>query len=758
MSGSSILECVQTDVPQCLASNRHGWKTALVVVVVYSLAIMVATYPRMIYLQGSLPGSQVDPLNHICIMKWNKSCLLEGKSQVYNPGLQHPVGFPVGLNPSMLLQSGLFIPLSLLGVDDYLCYNILWFVAFLFSGCSIFVLGWTMLRDRFAAGFAGLVGMISTPMMMRAHGHLELMFAGSMALFLAAWVAWLDRPGRRRLLLAVASYLLVALSAAYFAVLTIVPAVMYVAWRWIAEFRRNGWTGSTRWLVGRLGGFAAFLLMAIPGLMVAFSSQFWAKAHGFDMERPLTVFTRYYTPLSAYLIPTPRHLASAVFPVNFHSMRGLPEIECAAYLGVVPLFLIAYAAISRASFRHAAFWWVILVTLVVLAMGAYLEVGTGKITLPALWLRQSVPFFKSLRAPSRFNILACILAGLIAAAGFQKLMTCLRRPWQKGLIGSILVVLVIADMSLRPFFLDSRQHAIPGCYGWIKSKSEQAALLEIPLVSSGCPNLLTETCAYWQTTHGLKTSAGYSAMVNNDFDDLVVGHSPFSAEALFRPDALDHPESLTIGVLPEISLREYAWLMARRARFDYMVLHAWEESVGVKSPAFWKLAESFQDIQVRMDPYVLVYDLSRLPTPTRPVLLCDQGLRCWRGEPGPPSRVMGRAGDLFVYVPEGRGPLIYRMKARAFRRPRTLILKSGHQELARWKLGTSDYQMLESPPLVLPGGFQTLKLESDGEDQAANLSERPCEWDDRPYGVQILEIRLQPSVVQADKGPSRLPQ
>ncbi len=43
------------------------------------------------------------------------------------------------------------------------------------------------------AAFGGLLAMLSGPMMIHAHGHLELIYVGSFPLFLAAWIRFVDR-------------------------------------------------------------------------------------------------------------------------------------------------------------------------------------------------------------------------------------------------------------------------------------------------------------------------------------------------------------------------------------------------------------------------------------------------------------------------------------------------------------------------------------------------------------------------------------
>ncbi len=257
-------------------ARRLGWAAPLIALVCYAGAVVVATYPRVRYLSKSLPGYRVDPLQHLWVMRWYRTCLLEGRSPVFSPEIQHPLGAPLGHFSPLHLQSLLYLPLSIFIKNDILCYNIIWFFAFLYTGFSVFILAWTVLRDRACAAFAGLLAVVCTPMLLRAHGHLELMFVGSIALFLASWVLWVDRPTRRGLGVVAAFYLLVAASAAYFAVLTIVPACLYVAWAAANAGRRQ----MRPWLRERLGWFAAFVALVGPGLLLVFSSQLWALAQG----------------------------------------------------------------------------------------------------------------------------------------------------------------------------------------------------------------------------------------------------------------------------------------------------------------------------------------------------------------------------------------------------------------------------------------------------------------------------------------------
>ena len=99
-------------------------------------------------------------------------------------------------------------------------------------------------------------------------------------------------------------YALVAMSAPYFGVFAIFPAVLYVAWRAIGEGR----AGIGPWLRARLGWFAAFAGLTGPVLVVLFSNQIWSLTHGYSMARPEAEFALCRAPFWGYLVPPPLNL------------------------------------------------------------------------------------------------------------------------------------------------------------------------------------------------------------------------------------------------------------------------------------------------------------------------------------------------------------------------------------------------------------------------------------------------------------------
>src|SRR6476661_753279 len=91
--------------PRSREGRRLGWKTLVGVFALYLAGVAVATYPFALSFGSRLPGSLLDPLQHLWIMRWYRTCLLEGRSLVLCPEIQYPIGAPLGNFSSLHFQS-----------------------------------------------------------------------------------------------------------------------------------------------------------------------------------------------------------------------------------------------------------------------------------------------------------------------------------------------------------------------------------------------------------------------------------------------------------------------------------------------------------------------------------------------------------------------------------------------------------------------------------------------------------------------------
>lgn len=726
-----------------------GWGTTLLALAGYTGALAVATRPVFTTFTTALPGPLGDPLQHLWIIRWSRSCLLAGRPPFFCPDVQIPVGAPLGLFSPMTLQTALFTALGSVLRNEVLIYNLIWLFGLLGTGMGTYLLAWFVLRDRGAAVFAGLAGVLSTPLMMHAQGHLELIQLGALPVFLVAWVRFVDRPSPARLLAAWGAFALLGASAAYFVVLTPFPAAWYVAWR-VYESSRRG-AGAWPWLRPRVVPLAAFAGSVVPVLFALFSPQVWAASHGFALTRSWAEFEWNGAPVWGYAVPTTLHGLGRLLPWCPDPGRGADgakAFETASYLGVVPLGLIAYALARRVRFPRSGYWWSVFALLVVLSMGATARWGRLRVDLPGSLLWSVFPPFRLIRVPARFNLPACVVAAVLAAAGLRDLLGRLPRGWARAAAWCAAVLLTAADLAVSPF-MTSRPPGSPAGYALLDRVAPGASVLDAPLVGSAAGHPLPAVCAYWQSRRGGRTTAGYSGVANVRFDHLMVHGSPFGARELADPAYLADPTRQTFGVVTDVPFLDYAWLYLTAHEIDHVVLHHWPGSVHQYLVRFERLDAVLAGAKIYGDAATTVFARARLPMPSGPIVLCGEGWRSRPGWPGPLTRVTFPDAQIIAYSPGPGRDLTFRLRASAFRAPRAVRLLSGGVELARWRVEPGAPRTYLSPPFRLPEGLHHLTLATDG---AARPRAHREAFDDglTPYSLRVTEIGL-----RSDPGPHR---
>jgi hypothetical protein len=709
---------------------RLGARTVAIAAVFLAVCASIATWPRVLTLRWALPD-QYDALQHLWIMRWYKTCFLERRLVFRCPEIQFPIGAPLGNFSALHLQALFYFPLSLVIDNDVICYNILWVFGLLATGLGTFVLAWYLVRDGACAAFGGMLAMLSAPMLIHAHSHLELIYVGGFPLFLVAWMRFLDRPGWWRLVLAAAGYVVVAMSAAYFMVFAIFPAVLYAAW--LAG--RNGARGVGPWVRERGPWLAGFAVLALPVLAVLFSSQFWAIAHGHSLNWPPQEFARYGAPLWSYVVPTHLHLLGSLLPSNPYPALGESGGERTAYLGVVTMAILAYGALHRVRFRGAAYLWATFGLLVVLSLGASCQVAGRTISLPSAWVWNVFPPYRMTRVPARLSLFAGVVAGALAAGGLKHLLARFPgRSWRVAVLGGLSAA-AVADLAMVPFWM-SPIPAMPGCYAFLKRHDPGATIAEIPHLGTGGSEL-NAACTYWQSLHRLSTSAGYSGHPNVVEDARMGFNSPFLAGRLAQPDYLDVPGKMNFDVVTHVDFSDYVWLYLTVNRFDYIVLHQRPGAVPECPVRLDRLKELLKESKVYEDEATVVYARARLTPPKRPVAICREEWRdrhLWQGRW---NCLVPKTARIVVYNPEPGRDLTLTLDTASAYRTQEVRVEAGGAALARWEATPPQYSHSVTPPFRLPAGLNELTLHAEGADPG--IETRASR---HPYRLRVARVGL----------------
>lgn len=725
-----------TDGPRepSVSGDFPGWRATGIAAIVYAAAAAVATFPMVLHFATAMPQSGADGLQHLWVMRWYRSCLLEGRAPWFSAELQYPVGVPLGYFSPLHLQSLLYLPLSFLTGNDILIYNLIWSAAIVTTGLGTFVLGWYVLRDRSSAMVAGLLAMLSGPMRLHAYGHLELVTLGAFPLFLVLWMRFVDRPSRGRLLGAGGGYVLLAMSAAYYLVFAVFPAALYVVWRMAGSARRRNWRAIRRLAVG-LVGFAG---LVVPALLVLFSAHVWTIAHGYEMGRLRFEFEHYRAPLWSYLVPIPGDLASRLLPFNPYDRAGLGPLpmELISYLGIATLVLLHRAWFRRVAFVSSGYLWTSLGLMVVLSLGPHVQVGGLEVPMPAGWLWAHFPPMRMTRVPARFNLFAAVFAAVVAGAGLRDLLASRRRRAVRTALAMAVGGLAVADLSLLPFGTQTHP-PMPAAYASLLERSPDAHILEAPHRDSGA-HYLPALAAYWQSIHGGTTTAGYAGHVNEPYNDLVAWNSPFRADLMAREGFLDNPGAVDFEFVRGAPFEGYAWLYLKEHDIDHVMLHRWPGASAVPAAQADRLVELLRHAMVDESPEAVVFASERLAPPSEPVAVYTTGWgrRLPRGD-----RIacqVGPEASLVAYNPDPSRPVRLALEAAAFHRPRTVTIRDGERVLARWLVLPGPYQSFLTPPVTLPGGVRRLTIESDG----ATRPGRPKGRDNPPFSLFVSGISL----------------
>jgi hypothetical protein len=418
-------------------------------------------------------------------------------------------------------------------------------------------------------------------------------------------------------------------------------------------------------------------------------------------------------------------------------------VESGSYLGLASIGLLAVVLRRRVRFAESRFWWLALATLVLLSMGTSIVIDGLKVPLPAEGLWHACFAFRMIRVPARFNLLAVIVAAVIASAGLAHLLRRLRTEEGRNLLVTLLVLLIVADMGMAPFAAGGAPiPPMPEAYRFLSQRDPGAAIVEVPQFHSA-GSLLSASGAYWHDTHRLRTTAGYSGQSNKVLDELAVEPSPFSAFRMLDPKYVEKSYPYSADVVRNVHFLDYAWLYLTTHDLSYVVHHYHAEAVPEMKVHNQHLREQLGAATIYDDGKIAIYDRDRLDPPRQVIVLPTSG---WgqRLQLGPQwSCAVRREAILSAYSPNPSEPLRFAMEAKALRHSRRVRLLNGDREIASWTIKPDAFQVLISPPFTLDE-LQTLVLEADGEDNPRNDPNGKIEVDPQPHAYRVAQVLLEP--------------
>jgi hypothetical protein len=234
-----------------------------------------------------------------------------------------------------------------------------------------------------------------------------------------------------------------------------------------------------------------------------------------------TVFWRSGTPgvdLSTSLLGNPYHgwLGQTIRAAYAH--LGMDAIESVGWLGVAPLVLAGWAALSLPKMRPRSRralrdWTAVGVVFLVWALGPHLLVfgiNTG-MPLPDAVFRY-LPFFSNVRIPGRAIVVSYLALGVVSAIALSEWR---RRSTRPHLVVLMAALAVAVDFIPAPFPLTPLSR--PGLYETLRELPEPGAVCELPLgIRDGFGQRGTwdDRTLFYQTIHERPLVGGFVARLS----------------------------------------------------------------------------------------------------------------------------------------------------------------------------------------------------------------------------------------------------
>jgi hypothetical protein len=509
---------------------RKATAAALLLFVVLSL---VLTYPLPFHLADAVEDRQ-DALLNVWITAWDGHQLVSNPLHLFDANIFHPCPRTLAYSELLLGNGLLALPITAASGNPVLGYNMALLLSFVLSGFGTYLLVLKLTRSPGAGLVAGAIFAFCSYRMTNL-AQAQLLITQWMPLALLALVQLLRRPRPRHAVTFVLFFCLQALSSFYYAILLALAVVGLAIGSFI--LRPSSFVTRRRSLVLHL--LAAVFCCTV--VILPFALPYFQVQSELGFERTLADSEPFSASLRQYLMVPPGSVVHRWWlPSDDTPIAGGYPVD-ALFPGLVALALGLWGLI-RGRGRTRWFFLILLVAAFVLSLGPRLYLAPGQpagldLPLPYAWLYATVPGFKALRAPARFDALVMLSLAVLAGYGVASLRQGSGQGWKPA----VLVGLVVVESWVWPAARAETVpvgDGVPPVYRWLAAQgveeggeqppARQDPILELPMAfTPGGPRLDYQ---YLSTYHWRTTPDGYSGFIPPKHGQIVYEMERFPSE------------------------------------------------------------------------------------------------------------------------------------------------------------------------------------------------------------------------------------
>lgn len=175
---------------------KHSVLRELVAFVFFLLAAVMLTWPLVAHIDSAIsdPG---DPYVSMAIMEWDLRATLHHPARLFHQPIFHPSPYALAFTEHLYGTALPVMPFYLAGVPLIAMYNISVLLGFALCGYGAYLVG-RLLTGSFAAGLVGGLFFEFVPYRITQIPHISYVWAGWLALLLAALLYYDQKPSTKR--------------------------------------------------------------------------------------------------------------------------------------------------------------------------------------------------------------------------------------------------------------------------------------------------------------------------------------------------------------------------------------------------------------------------------------------------------------------------------------------------------------------------------------------------------------------------------
>jgi|GEM_PF-896113 len=547
--------------PQMQKTNRlaHRYMPYLYASLIY-LLLSSAMFPSILAHPASVAnGVGGDVYQNLWNLWWIRYALFHSQNIFFTHLIYWPIGASLVYQTMSPIAALISLPFQ--AISTVFAFNVLFFLSYILCGLTMFMLADYLLKNKYAAFFAGLAFTFSAFHIASAFGELDLSNLEWVPLALLFFLMMLDGSREKLKLyasigLGITLMLISFMSTPEMLVITFDMLLVVLIFYLFSRERRRSVLNLRFW-EGIAIAIVVMLITGIWGFLPIIHALLSPSSSGtINYLNAVQNNEVWSNDLLSFFLPSYYNGIFNSLSLSYFKIYA-PDINARiSYISYTILILASYAVYKMR--KRTALWLTLAILFGWLSLGPYLQVNGALTHLPELFLLyHKLPILNIVREPDRFDLIVTIATSLLAAMGVAELLkrfsgenagkameSQAHSPAQKGMLstqlfvlGIVVVLFLIENNAFQTNSLlvnsTSTHIVVPRLYYELRNVSGNFSILQLPALpvqTSPQPELYVGMETYYASFSGKPTIGGYVTRGNSTMQ-LSVYNIPLAVQS-----------------------------------------------------------------------------------------------------------------------------------------------------------------------------------------------------------------------------------